>query len=328
MIQIMRPFVVYIVMAFVAVLIVLIFVIGYVYKFAHNPITVQGKDGKQQILIRSGTTVTDTASLLKSHGLVPNALTVEMIMRIMGKPPQAGLYTFKQNQTVWQIITAMQRGDTSPFVLMIPEGMLTTDVIRRLQAHTYLTGDIHGNYAEGTLLPETYHIEYGTSRTDVLVRMQNHQQILVDTIWKNRNETIPLNSKQDLVILASIVEMETPLRREMPLVAGVYLNRLKKRMYLNADPTVAYGLTMGKNKLQRLLTRGDLRQPSPYNTYLIHGLPPTPISNPGRHALESVANPAKTDYLYFVANGTGGHTFAKTYAEHKKNVAKWYRVNK
>lgn len=303
--------------------------VGYLCSVAYAPIFAPiAPATKHEILIKSGTTVSQTARLLHQSGVTGGVMPVRLIMQITGRSPQAGLYTFTAGQTVWDVVKILNDGDTSPFALTVPEGTISADVVRLLNANTYLTGLITGQVAEGTILPETYYVDYGTPRADVLHRMQAHHAEVLDTIWQNRNKKIPLKSKAELVIVASIVELETPIRAEMPRVAGVYLNRIRKKMHLNADPTVAYGVTMGKHKMKRLLTRRDLRKPTPYNTYTNYGLPPTPISNPGYHALFATANPTQTDDLYFVADGTGGHVFAKTYKQHKRNVAKWRKINK
>ncbi|MBI2978954.1 MAG: endolytic transglycosylase MltG, partial [Rhodospirillales bacterium] len=162
----------------------------------------------------------------------------------------------------------------------------------------------------------------------LLRRMQDAMRALVDNLWRNRSPELPLMTPRQAVILASIVEKETAKPAERPRIAAVFLNRLKRNMRLQSDPTVVYGLTQGAGPLGRALTRADLKQPSPYNTYLIDGLPPTPISNPGSASLEAVMRPAATEDLYFVADGSGGHVFAATLEEHNKNVAKWRQFNK
>ena len=281
-----------------------------------------------QVLVPKGASIAGISHILAKNGVVHNPRNMKWLMLLSGVSPQAGLYQFSEQSTLWSVIQKMHRGDVSPFSITIPEGMLTSDIIRRLNANTLLTGQVKQKMPEGSLLPETYYVDYGTDRTALLQRMQADMQKQVTEIWAGRDKSIPLKSAKDMVILASIVEMETPIHREKSVVAGVYLNRLKKRMRLNADPTVAYGIYRGKKKLDRPLWFRDLKKPSPYNTYLNYGLPPTPIANPGRQSLMAVAHPKKTNYLYFVADGTGGHVFAKTFAEHKRNVAKWRKINR
>ena len=310
-----------------AILTLIFFMVGAVVWFvsvSQQPIV----EKVVQLVVPKGASITTVSRILNEYNVTSDTLTVKWLMRIASMSPQAGLYEFKQGETIWSALRRMDNGDVSPFLLTIPEGMLTSDIIRRVNAHPYLKGKITEIFPEGVFLPETYFVDYGTDRTALLHRMQSDMVQIVSDIWKNRDKTIPIKTPQDMVILASIVEMETALHDEKPMVAGVYLNRIKKRMHLNADPTVAYGINRGREKLSRPLSRRDLKTVGVYNTYLNYGLPPTPIANPGRASLIAVANPKKTKYLYFVADGTGGHVFAKTYREHLKNVARWRHINK
>jgi len=181
---------------------------------------------------------------------------------------------------------------------------------------------------EGTLLPETYKFPRGTTREQVIQRMQQAQKRVVAEIWERRSPDVPLKSPEQLITLASIVEKETGKADERSRVAAVFVNRLKQKIKLQSDPTIIYGLVGGKGTLGRPIKRSEITQPSPYNTYVIDGLPPGPISNPGRASLEAAANPARTRDLYFVADGTGGHTFTETYDQHQKNVAKLRAMEK
>jgi UPF0755 protein len=180
--------------------------------------------------------------------------------------------------------------------------------------------------AEGTLLPETYSYQRGDSCNDLIGRMKAAMQHAIDELWPARTPGLPFADAQEAVILASIVEKETGLAAERPLVASVFVNRLVDGMPLQSDPTVIYAITQGRGKLDRQLLRSDWQIESPYNTYVARGLPPGPIANPGRAAIAAVLDPAKTDYLYFVANGTGGHAFAVTLDEHNRNVEAWRRI--
>ena len=209
----------------------------------------------------------------------------------------------------------------------IPEGRTTAQALREVAAAPMLAGEVTLTPGEGDLLPETYAYERGETRDAVVERMMAaHDEVLAD-LWAGRADDLPVGTPEEAVILASIVEKETGVASERPRVAAVFVNRLRRGMRLQSDPTIIYGLTGGE-PLGRGIRRSELRRETPYNTYTISGLPPTPIANPGRESLAAVLNPAGTDDLYFVADGTGGHVFAKTLAEHNRNVAQWRRIER
>ena len=212
--------------------------------------------------------------------------------------------------------------------LTIPEGLTSEQVVARLRNEDALAGEVREIPREGSLMPETYSFERGFSRQALLTQMAKGQAKLVDEIWSHRTSGLPLRSPGEMVTLASIVEKETGKADERPRVASVFINRLQKGMRLESDPTIVYGLVFGKGTLGHAITKAELTQPTPYNTYLISGLPPGPISNPGRASLEAVANPARTRDLFFVADGTGGHAFSETLEQHRQNVAKWRQIEK
>jgi UPF0755 protein len=191
-----------------------------------------------------------------------------------------------------------------------------------LAENPVLTGNIREIPREGTLLPETYKFTRGTTREQMIQRMQQQQRKLVQEIWERRMPDLPLRTPEQLVILASIIEKETGKPEERTRVAAVFVNRLKQRMKLQSDPTIIYGLVGGKGSLGRPIMKSEIEQSTPYNTYVIEGLPPGPIANPGRASLEAAANPARTKELYFVADGSGGHIFSETYEQHQKAVAR------
>jgi len=191
-----------------------------------------------------------------------------------------------------------------------------------------LVGTVVAPIKEGELLPETYYFSFGDNRNALAKRMLDGMENALITLWAGRSPNLPLANIEEALVLASIVEKETGHAAERARVAGVFINRLRLKMRLQSDPTVSYGLTQGREDLGRALTRNDLKTPSPYNTYIINGLPPGPIANPGRAALEAVLHPADTDELYFVADGSGGHAFARNLVEHNRNVAKWRKFQK
>ena len=210
----------------------------------------------------------------------------------------------------------------------IPEGLTSEQIVARLSDNDIFTGSVREIPREGTLLPETYKFPRGTTREQVIQRMQQAQKRVLAEIWERRNPDVPVKSPEQLVTLASIVEKETGKADERSRVAAVFVNRLRQKMKLQSDPTIIYGLVGGKGTLGRPIKRSEITQPSPYNTYVIDGLPPGPIANPGRASLEAAANPARTRDLFFVADGTGGHAFTETYDQHQKNVAKLRAMEK
>ena len=211
--------------------------------------------------------------------------------------------------------------------MTVPEGLTSQEVVSILNGAYGLVGEITATPPEGSLLPETYRYIYGDTKAEMIRRMSKAMEDELDVLWAGRDPSVPFHSPDEAVILASLVEKETAVPAERSRIAGVFLNRLKRGMRLQSDPTVAYGLDQG-GSLGRALTRDDLKAANPYNTYQIDGLPPGPIANPGKDALSAVLHPQATDELYFVADGTGGHSFAKTLNEHNQNVRQWRRLRK
>ncbi len=210
--------------------------------------------------------------------------------------------------------------------VVLAEGVTSWQVVEELKQADFLTGDIADIPAEGSLAPDSYEVTKGMARSQLLAQMQERQQNILNELWPQRAEGLPLDTPQEALILASIVEKETAVPAERPMVASVFINRLEQGVRLQTDPTVIYGITDGRAPLGRGLRQSELRRETPYNTYVIDGLPPTPIANPGRASIAAVLNPAETDYLYFVADGTGGHAFSETLAEHNENVARWREI--
>ena len=239
-----------------------------------------------------------------------------------------GEYAFQKNASLREVIATMVDGKVVQHAVTIPEGLTSEQIVARLSDNDIFTGTVHEIPREGTLLPETYKFPRGTSREQVIQRMQREQKRVVAEIWERRNPDLPVKTPEQLVTLASIVEKETGKPDERSRVAAVFVNRLKQKIKLQSDPTIIYGLVGGKGTLGRPIKRSEITQPSPYNTYVIEGLPPGPIANPGRASLEAAANPARTRDLFFVADGTGGHAFTETYDAHQKNVAKLRAMEK
>ena len=234
-----------------------------------------------------------------------------------------GEYLFKAGMSMQDVLSTITSGRVITYKMSVPEGWTSQMVVDRLGEQKELDGATPAAPPEGSIMPDTYVFRRGLEREKLLADMQEAETKLVDEVWAARPADSILKSKEEMVTLASIVEKETGVPEERPIVASVMINRLKQHIRLQSDPTVIYGITMGKTKLDRPITRADLDADNPYNTYKIEGLPPGPIANPGRAALEAVINPATTNYLYFVADGTGGHAFAATLEEHNANVKKW-----
>lgn len=239
---------------------------------------------------------------------------------------KAGEYAIERGASIRQVLDTLVEGKAILFQVSLPEGLTSAQIVERLRNTPDLTGEITAMPAEGSLLPDTYRFARGTSRDDMVRRMQSEQAKFIDTIWDGRQSGLPFKTKAEAVTLASIVEKETGRADERQRVAAVFVNRLAKRMRLQSDPTIIYGLSGGKGALGRGITKAEIEQTTPYNTYRINGLPPTAIANPGRASLDAVLRPGQTTELYFVADGTGGHAFASTLAEHNANVAKWRAI--
>jgi UPF0755 protein len=239
-----------------------------------------------------------------------------------------GEYAFQKSASLRDVIGIIVEGKVVQHAVTIPEGLTSEQIVARLTDNDIFAGGVREMPREGTLLPETYKFPRGTTREQVIQRMQQTQKRVLAEIWERRNPDIPIKSPEQLVTLASIVEKETGKADERSRVAAVFSNRLRQKIKLQSDPTIIYGLVGGKGTLGRPIKRSEIQQPSPYNTYVIDGLPPGPIANPGRASLEAAANPARTRDLFFVADGTGGHTFTETYDQHQKNVAKLRAMEK
>ncbi|MGH6843144.1 MAG: endolytic transglycosylase MltG, partial [Methylocella sp.] len=282
------------------------------------------------VYIAPGTEGPEIIAELEHEGVIdsPFLLNIELLLEGSRSKLKPGEYLFKQDASLRDVIDALVSGKQVLHAITIPEGLTSEQIVGRLRESDVLLGDITELPKEGSLLPETYKVARGDIRAAIVKKMQDTQKRIVDQIWSHRASGLPLRSPYELVTLASIVEKETGKADERPRIAGVFLNRLRKGMRLQSDPTIVYGLAGGKGSLGRGITRAELEKPTPYNTYLIDGLPPGPIANPGRAALEAVANPSRTQDLYFVADGTGGHVFAETLDQHSRNVQRWRQIEK
>jgi UPF0755 protein len=239
---------------------------------------------------------------------------------------KAGEFEFAPNASMSDVLKTITKGKVLQHKITFAEGLTTQQIIELINKNPVLVGDVEKTPEEGTLLPETYQFERGMTRQQIIDRMAKAQSDLVEKLWPDRDDDLGVVTPGDAVILASIIEKETGLSAERTRVSSVFNNRLRKNMRLQSDPTVIYGIVGGAGKLDRPIRRSDLDAKTPYNTYQIKGLPPTPIANPGKASLEAALRPAKTKDLFFVADGTGGHAFARTLQEHNENVARWRKL--
>ncbi len=277
--------------------------------------------------IETGSPLPLIAQRLKNEGLISNKYVFRLGVILFGNAAQlkAGEFSLSSRSSMYRIMHVLTEGQAVLHSVTIPEGLSNVQIYNLLTKSPLLNGDITRMPPEGSLLPETYYFPRGCSRDALILQMEKAMWQTLDQLWDNRAPNLPLQNQYEALVLASIVEKETGVATERALVASVFINRLNKNMRLQSDPTIIYGLKKGR-VLGRPIRKSEIKKPTAYNTYVIRGLPPTPIANPGLHALEATLNPAKTDYLYFVADGKGGHVFAKTLSAHNKNVENWRRM--
>ena len=318
--------------AIITVVLVLMIGAGGAYFYGKQKIEAPGplqEDKVVNIPARAG--MTDIADILQREGVIDNnrwAFIGSVFALKARSELKPGEYAFQKNASLRDVIGTMVEGKVVQHAVTIPEGLTSQQIVARLSENDIFSGEVHEVPREGTLLPETYKFPRGTTRDQVIARMQQTQKRVLAEIWERRSPDIPVKTPEQLVTLASIVEKETGKPDERSRVAAVFVNRLRQKIKLQSDPTIIYGIVGGKGTLGRPIKRSEILQPSLYNTYVVDGLPPGPIANPGRASLEAAANPARTRDLFFVADGTGGHAFTETYDQHQKNVAKLRAMEK
>jgi UPF0755 protein len=318
--------------AIITILIILMIGAGTAYYYGRQLLETPGplqEDKVVNIPARAGKR--DIADALQREGVInvnPWAFIGSVFALKASSDLKPGEYEFRKNASLRDVIATIVEGKVVQHAVTIPEGLTSEQIVARLTDNDIFAGSVREVPREGTLLPETYKFPRGTTRDQVIQRMQQTQKRVLAEIWERRNPDVPIKSPEALVTLASIIEKETGKADERSRVAAVFVNRLRQKIKLQSDPTIIYGLVGGKGTLGRPIKRSEITQPSPYNTYVIDGLPPGPIANPGRASLEAAANPARTRDLFFVADGTGGHTFTETYDQHQKNVAKLRAIEK
>ena len=298
--------------------------------FGYKQLTDEGPLTEEQVLwIERGNGMETVTRKLIEMGAVDNERVFSLFARAtdLGAELRAGEFAVPAGASMLEIAEVIKSAKPILHYVTIPEGRTVAQAFAIIEAQEILGGEITLEVREGELLPETYAFQRGDTRDDVVQRMVNDHYTLIEELWPQRADDLPFNTMEEAVILASIVEKETALAEERPRVAAVFVNRLRRGMRLQSDPTIIYGLTGGE-PLGRGIRQSELRGETSYNTYVIRGLPPTPIANPGRDSIAAVLNPARTNDLYFVADGTGGHVFASTLREHNQNVAEWRRIER
>lgn len=278
--------------------------------------------------INKGSSSYEVANLLFKYEVISNPFLFRVLAKIKKADVliKAGEYNFDAGLSMLQVLDKLTKGDVVYHKVTIPEGYTVGQILYLLSMVDNLSGEFDVIPNEGTIFPETYTFSKGKKRMDLVNEAKSVMRTKLKDVWDNRDEGLPYKNINEMLIMASIIEKETGINDERAKVASVFINRLKKGMLLQTDPTVIYAITEGMQNFGRSLTRKDLKIDSPYNTYKYAGLPPTPICNPGFKSIYAAAHPADTDYLYFVANGQGGHNFARTLSEHNKNVAHWKKV--
>src|SRR4051794_10849021 len=296
---------------------------GVIYSYGKHKLEAAGPlDHEKVVNIPKGLGLRDIADLLARENVIdqPWVFIGGVLVLKAREDLKYGEDKFGKQITLRETIETIVEGKGVQHAFTIPEGLTSEQIVARLAEVDFLAGNIREIPKEGTLLPETYNFPRGTTREQAIQRMQQAHARVLKEIWDRRSTDIPVKSPEALVTLASIVEKETGRPDERSRVAAVFNNRIRQRMKLQSDPTIIYGLVGGKGTLGRPIMRSEIDQPTPFNTYVIEGLPPGPIANPGRASLEATANPARTKEIFFVADGTGGHAFAENYDQHQKNV--------
>ena len=308
-----------------SLLVLLVLIAGGVYYFGRQRFEAPGPLADDKVVnIPRGLTTKDISDVLAREGVIDQPYVFVggvLAMKARGELKH-GEYRFPAHASVADVVATLMEGKVVQHAMTLPEGLTSEQIVARLQESDALAGNVTQIPPEGTLLPETYKFTRGTTREQVIQRMQQADKRTLQEIWEHRDPDLPLKSPQELVTLASIVEKETGKADERTRVAAVFINRLRRHMRLQSDPTIIYGLVGGKGSLGHSILKSEKDQPTPYNTYVIDGLPPGPIGNPGRASLEAVAKPARTKELYFVADGSGGHVFSENYEQHLKHVGK------
>ena len=307
------------------------------YAFLNYRYEAKPKDEGREVVfeIPRGSGLSSIATRLEKENLIKSASLFKLITKLRGNERnfKAGEFQITYPASMAQIYETLSEGQAILYPFTVPEGLTSTQILRKMSGQKTLVQDYVALPTEGSLLPETYMLPRGMKKSDLIKQMKKAQVDVLNELWDSRDENLPIKSKAEAVILASVVEKETGVSSERDVVAGVFINRLRKGMRLQSDPTIIYGVSKGeillnKKGKQRGIRRSEIDKKTDWNTYQIDGLPKTPICNPGKDAIAAVLKPAQTEYLFFVADGTGGHVFAKTVRDHNNNVNKWRKIER
>ena len=309
---------------------IFIFFISFVLFYLQNFIVGEGPlEDEIVVLVKTGSSLSGISEQLEDFGVISSSIVFKLytIAVNKGEHLKAGEYLFKPNQNMRSVLNKLVKNDILIRYITIPEGLTSFQILKLINSTDGLEGKIDQEINEGTILPETYGYTWGEERRSLLLRMEKALEVFIKDTWPLRKSNLPFSSIKEALILASIIEKETAVDSERNLISAVFHNRLRKGMRLQSDPTVVYGID-STGSLGRDLTRSDLRKHTDFNTYKIRGFPPSPICHAGRESIKAALNPADMDYLYFVANGIGGHAFGKTLKAHNKNVTRWRKIEK
>lgn len=307
------------------------------YSFVNYKYEAKPKAESQEVIfeVKRGSGLSTISKNLYSQGLVENEFLFKIVTKLRGNEAnfKAGEYALSMSMSQAEIYDVLSEGKAILYPFTVPEGRTSVQILRAMAGMDTLVNDNPPVPPEGSLLPETYLTPRGMTHSALITKMQNAQTSLINRLWENRRENLPIKTKAEAINLAAVVEKETGIGAERAKVAGVFINRLNIGMKLESDPTIIYGISkgeilVGRDGKQRGLRRSEIDRVTPWNTYQIPRLPKTPICNPGADAIAAVLNPAKTEAIFFVADGTGGHAFAKTLREHNRNVAKWRKIER
>jgi UPF0755 protein len=316
---------------FVNFLIVIFLVIASAVYWAKNQYQNEGPlKSDISFEVKKGDRFRNVSADLAKQGIISNSVIFNVWARYAKQDENLkfGNYLISSKSSMSEVLALITSGKAINEQITFPEGFTSYQIVERLKSNMELEGEVGPFPAEGSLAPNTYSYQKGDTRRNILKKMQEMQKDIINEAWISRSKDLPFDSRKEAIIIASIIEKETSRNNELKLVSGVIMNRLKAGIPLGMDSTIVYEFTKGNPKNMRSIKQSDIKKDSKFNTRKYSGLPPSAIGNPGKLAIEAALNPEKTDFFYFVADGSGGHAFSKTLKEHNINVAKWRKIEK